>query len=211
MLSHHPPLEHGQDSIKLKVINCHPEDFNTGLKTRVKKAITKKQGKTQSSIQESPVINNQEILEDRKNTLSQDTQVQSLNQTLVQDLTSREPVLEPFFNPSLKEISKKLWLPIETDLAVCHLTSSNGSLLNSGQSLQVWTTLNMKKVKEMSSPMISWKLSQSSQLDTMAAENTRSLKQKESKINPNTLSVWDIEANGWRSFRWDSIQSVKVL
>ena len=43
MLSHHPPLEHGQDSIKLQVINCHPEDFNIGLKTRVKKAITKKQ------------------------------------------------------------------------------------------------------------------------------------------------------------------------
>jgi len=24
----------------------------------------------------------------------------------------------------------------------------------------------------------------------------------------DSLSVWDVEANGWRSFRWDSIKSV---
>lgn len=27
--------------------------------------------------------------------------------------------------------------------------------------------------------------------------------------NPNTLSVWDIEANGWRSFNIDSITRVE--
>jgi hypothetical protein len=26
--------------------------------------------------------------------------------------------------------------------------------------------------------------------------------------NPNTIAVWDIESNGWRSFRLDSIKSV---
>jgi hypothetical protein len=26
--------------------------------------------------------------------------------------------------------------------------------------------------------------------------------------NPNTLSVWDLDSNGWRSFRIDSIKSV---
>ena len=31
------------------------------------------------------------------------------------------------------------------------------------------------------------------------------------KVNPDTISVWDIDANGWRSFRMDSIKEVKVV
>ena len=26
------------------------------------------------------------------------------------------------------------------------------------------------------------------------------------KPNPNVLAVWDVEAKGWRSFRWDSLK-----
>lgn len=26
------------------------------------------------------------------------------------------------------------------------------------------------------------------------------------KPNPNTLAVWDTDAGGWRSFRWDSVK-----
>ena len=29
--------------------------------------------------------------------------------------------------------------------------------------------------------------------------------------NPNTLSVWDLEANSWRSFRCDSVQKVQMI
>lgn len=28
--------------------------------------------------------------------------------------------------------------------------------------------------------------------------------------NPNTISVWDIESNGWRSFRLDSIKTIST-
>ncbi len=31
------------------------------------------------------------------------------------------------------------------------------------------------------------------------------------KENKDVLSVWDIDANGWRSFRMDSIKEVKVV
>jgi len=31
------------------------------------------------------------------------------------------------------------------------------------------------------------------------------------KVNPDTISVWDIDNNGWRSFRIDSIKEVKVV
>ena len=36
----------------------------------------------------------------------------------------------------------------------------------------------------------------------------REIKKKE---NLEVLSVWDIDANGWRSFRMDSIKEVKVV
>ena len=31
------------------------------------------------------------------------------------------------------------------------------------------------------------------------------------KENKEVLSVWDVDANGWRSFRMDSIKEVKVV
>ena len=34
---------------------------------------------------------------------------------------------------------------------------------------------------------------------------------KKKQHNPDVLPVWDIEASGWRSFRYDSIQTVKVV
>ena len=30
------------------------------------------------------------------------------------------------------------------------------------------------------------------------------------KPNPDVVSVWDIEAQGWRSFRWDSVKEFKA-
>lgn len=31
----------------------------------------------------------------------------------------------------------------------------------------------------------------------------------ERKINPDTQVVWDTDAKGWRSFRWDRLQGIK--
>lgn len=31
------------------------------------------------------------------------------------------------------------------------------------------------------------------------------------KENPDTISVWDIDKNGWRSFRLDSIKEFKIV
>jgi hypothetical protein len=30
------------------------------------------------------------------------------------------------------------------------------------------------------------------------------------KPNPDVLAVWDVEAKGWRSFRWDSVKEFKT-
>jgi patatin-like phospholipase/acyl hydrolase len=30
------------------------------------------------------------------------------------------------------------------------------------------------------------------------------------KTNPDVIAVWDIEKEGWRSFRWDSVKRVQL-
>lgn len=33
---------------------------------------------------------------------------------------------------------------------------------------------------------------------------------KEKKVNEDVMPVYDLEAQGWRSFRWDSVKEVKI-
>ena len=170
----HQLSEHGQIMEKLEVNNNPQEVINTGLMQKRKKLIIKTQTNTQLSMPESHLKNNQEILKDKKIILNSNIQMQSLNQILDQELIIKEPILKPFFNSSLKEISKKLWLPIKTDLQVFSLNSLNGSLLNSGLSLQALKMKNMQKEKqEMNSQMTSWKLLQSLQPDTTEVESIK--------------------------------------
>ena len=170
----HQLSEHGQIMEKLEVNNNPQDVINTGLMQKRKKLIIKTQANTQLSIPESHLKNNQEILKDNKTISNSNIQMPSLNQILDQELIIKEPILKPFFNSSLKEISKKLWLPIKTDLQVFSLNSLNGSLLNSGLSLQALKMKNMQKEKqEMNSQMTSWKLLQSLQPDTTEVESIK--------------------------------------
>ena len=170
----HQLSEHGQIMEKLEVNNNPQDVINTGLMQKRKKLIIKTQVNTQLSMQESHLKNNPEILKDNKTISNSNIQMPSLNQILDQELIIKEPILKPFFNSSLKEISKKLWLPIKTDLQVFSLNSLNGSLLNSGLSLQALKMKNMQKEKqEMNSQMTSWKLLQSLQPDTTEVESIK--------------------------------------
>lgn len=170
----HQLSEHGQIMEKLEVNNNPQDVINTGLMQKRKKLIIKTQANTQLSMPESHLKNNQEILKDKKIILNSNIQMQSLNQILDQELIIKEPILKPFFNSSLKEISKKLWLPTKIDLQDYHLISLNGSLLNSGLSLQALKMKNMQKEKqEMNSQMTSWKLLQSLQPDTTEVESIK--------------------------------------
>lgn len=168
------PLEHGRIMENLEVNNNHPDVINTGLKKERKRLTMIKQEDIQLYMPESHLKNSQKILEDKKNILVPDIQMQFLNQILVQESIIKEPTLKPFFNPSLKEISKKLWLPTKIDLQDYPLNSSNGYLLNSGLSLQALKMKNMQKEKqEMNSQTTSWKLLQSLQPDTTEVESIK--------------------------------------
>jgi len=39
----------------------------------------------------------------------------------------------------------------------------------------------------------------------------KDIEEHSTRENPNVLAVWDIDSNGWRSFRMDSIISLDVL
>lgn len=41
-------------------------------------------------------------------------------------------------------------------------------------------------------------------------ESTDAEPKKEKKVNEDVMPVYDLEAQGWRSFRWDSIKEVKI-
>jgi len=34
---------------------------------------------------------------------------------------------------------------------------------------------------------------------------------KERKVNEDVLAVYDVDAEGWRSFRWDSLTQIKLV
>ena len=44
----------------------------------------------------------------------------------------------------------------------------------------------------------------------ISTETTKAVVKKK-QHNPDVLPVWDIESEGWRSFRWDSISSARVV
>jgi hypothetical protein len=46
------------------------------------------------------------------------------------------------------------------------------------------------------------------QEDFIPAFQIESASQETKKKSGDALAVWDVEASGWRSFRWDSIKSV---
>jgi hypothetical protein len=46
---------------------------------------------------------------------------------------------------------------------------------------------------------------------TLDPETLPALKGSNNARNPSVLPVWDIDVQGWRSFRLDSIKTVKVL
>jgi hypothetical protein len=43
-------------------------------------------------------------------------------------------------------------------------------------------------------------------------DNVQLLQESLSRLeNPNTLSVWDLDNNAWRSFRCDSVQKIQMM
>ena len=117
----------------------------------------------------SQVPNKKKISNDKSTYLKQLIQNMKLSQILDQELTLKEKGLERFWNKFSQVISKKLPLPIKTDLQYLDLTYLNGFVINTV--LNSWSCLTPKiKNENKNLQKILCLLSQSLQQDTMEAE-----------------------------------------
>ena len=84
-----------------------------------------------SSTQEFQAKNKREICKTKSPFLDKTIQVTKLSAILQAELTSKGKGLERFWNESSKELSKKLWLPQQTDFHVLAPTNSSNGYLRS--------------------------------------------------------------------------------
>ena len=116
--------------------------------------------------------NNKEILIDKLNSSNQDTLLTQSSQTSEAVSTSTGEDLKGFWRESLKELSKKLWLPKKTDLHDLDLTYLNGFSHNTTpSSFQIQP--NHKTIPKMNYRMTLWQSSQFSVPDIMVKENIK--------------------------------------
>ena len=126
------------------------------------------------------------IFLDRLNTSSDLNMLTSLLlRTLVQELTLRERAFKPFWTPAYKEISEKLWLPIETDCADLVLNSSNRWSTSQVEKSR-FLTIRRTELVNKNLLMTSCPSSMSSLVDKWAKEVTppATLRTVKIKINP---------------------------
>lgn len=132
--------------------------------------------------------NNLTTLKDKLNSLN----LKNLNiilhinlfQILVQELTSRDKDLLPFWNLVCKTISEKLLLPIKTDYPVSDLISSNLLLKKQVEKLPL-LTMNKIKVQNKNLQKTYYQLSTSILADKWEKENIPVLKANKIKIKLN--------------------------
>ncbi len=95
-----------------------------------------------SAIAEFPHTNKKMTLNAKKNLCESNTQAMKSFSTLEVESTSKENSSCGFWNKQVLEMSKKLWLPIETDCVDLGLNSLSGSSLNT--MLNSWFSMTVK-------------------------------------------------------------------
>jgi putative transposase len=113
-------LQHQKDIIDT---NCYPNPLLFQIENEL-------------SMEESPLLNNPVIYNIKSITSFPSIQNIPLSKILGPELILKEKVLSPFWDSYSKDLSKKLLLPIGTDLQELDLTSLNSFVNNSTQNLQ---------------------------------------------------------------------------
>ena len=114
-----------------------------------------------------------------------------LLQTLGLELIGKGRVLKPYWNELCKEISMKLWSPIETGCVGSHLISSRISS-NSVMSNSLFSTMETMNPELLSSPMTSYLSSPSIPADKWVEEDirVRRIRMYPSKAQASVLRQW---------------------
>lgn len=180
------PLENGIDLVSsrqsrpLEVTDSMTSTHS--LQTVQKKKIPIRFKNKESVIAESLQLTNETTLPDRLNTCNQCSLITESLQTSVQESTSDEKVYKPYWNCQCKELSKKLWLPIETDFVDSPSNSSSGYFQlmepNSWFSIKQWIHQKNLNLQAISSQSL-----MSSIVGSTVEENTKKTKKKEPDQN----------------------------
>jgi transposase len=138
----------------------------------------------ESHIFEYLLQNRKMILNDKDLLWLHDSQSMRSFQTSVPESTGQEKAFYPFWTEHSKAISKKLWLPQETDYAVSHLSSSTGCFKDQG--LDCWSSNHKINPLNKSSQMTSCPLSRCFAAAEMEKEDTDVIKMRKVKLKPTT-------------------------
>lgn len=159
------------------VTDCTTLNRSLPQEPKRKIVIRLKKKSNESAIVESQVPVSETISSDKLNTCSQTTQPIESSQTLGLESTSQDVALKPYWNSRVAEMSRRLWLPIETDSVASPLNSLNGSFQrmeqNSWFSIKQWSPLD-----PMNLPKTSLLSSTSSIVESMEEESTKKTKAK---------------------------------
>lgn len=117
-----------------------------------------------------PQLSSETTLHDKSGNLKKHSRTMKSSKTLEVDLTLNGKDLQPFWNEFCREMSKRLWLPTETDSV--DLVSSSLSTLLKGTAEKSWfSTIPLYRRSESSSKTY-YQSSTHSHVDCMVLENT---------------------------------------
>lgn len=181
---------YGINKVKSILLELHPEEgcmiSRTCREILISIKILKQNKK--SVIVECLPKNKWTTLDDKKIFSSLDILITSLLQTLAQDLIGDVRGFKPFWNNQCLELSKKLWLPTETDFQDSHSNSSNSSWKEMGRN-SLFSIKKMDNPKEMNSQKTFYPLYTSLVVEKWVNDGT--IKQKKKNKPKNSKKEYD--------------------
>jgi putative transposase len=173
-------------------------------KTSIKSLVRKKKALTKELpcvMPESVQITKKKTSKGKSKSSVKPIQIPKSSKILVQGLTGKDKVLEPFWKESVKEMSRKLWLPTRTECVDLDMNSLNGfykkTIQNSWFSTRVLTSKtslgNSQMTYLQSLQSLLPKTTDSGQLNTKETEkNLKVIKIQiyPSKYQRKTLKEW---------------------
>ena len=127
--------------------------------------------KEKSVTVESQPVPKKKIWKDKLNSSNKNTRITKLSEISDQVLTQKEKGLTPFWTRESKEISKKLWLPTETD-SVDLISISSKELYKNTPTEKSWFSIKQKLPLKKKLSKICFPLSQYSLQGSMVSEVT---------------------------------------
>lgn len=199
---HQPHYEDGQTMEKLNVFDQTPSQelevdkdcithqiLTKCLDNQIKNSLTLE---LQSVMQESVVTTKKKISKDKSKCLKTTTQKPKSSKILLPELIGKDQVLEPFWNPSTLEMSKKLWSPTRTECVDLDSNSWTGSskktMLNSWFSTRLMKSKtwqeNCQMISLQSQPFLSLKTTDYVQPITENKKKSKKISEPKNKPSP---------------------------